>query len=123
MGSVVANKSEFADYFITVGQLGGIGKLEKFFYFDMLTFFQGRIDFYMFYYKYTSKSLSEVTSDCLITSLVISSVDPGELNGNDVSVILENNYSAKAQGETDEMVKDRLEKIKELIMKEIKTPS
>jgi hypothetical protein len=77
----------------------------------------------MFYYKYTSKSLSEVTSDCLITSLVISSVDPGELNGNDVSVILENNYSAKAQGETDEMVKDRLEKIKELIMKEIKTPS
>jgi hypothetical protein len=67
----------------------------------------------MFYYKFTSKSLSEVTEDCLITSLVISSVDPRELNGNDIKVILENNYSAR----------ERLVKIKDLIMKEIKDSS
>jgi hypothetical protein len=77
----------------------------------------------MFYYKYTSKSLSEVTEDCLITSLVISSVDPRELNGNDINVILENNYSARAPGETEEVVDGRLVKIKELVMKEIKNSS
>jgi hypothetical protein len=77
----------------------------------------------MFYYKFTSKSLSEVTEDCLITSLVISSVDPRELNGNDIKVILENNYSARAPGETNEVVNERLVKIKDLIMKEIKDSS
>jgi isopentenyldiphosphate isomerase len=77
----------------------------------------------MFYYKYTSKSLSEVTEDCLITSLVLSSVDPRDLKENDVDVILENNYSARAPGETDEVVNARLVKIKELVMKEIKDSS
>jgi hypothetical protein len=122
MGNVTANKSEYTSYSITVGQLGGVGKLQGLSLSVMicLQFTTGRIDFYMFYYKYTSASLTQVTEDCLITSLVLSSVDPKELDANDINVILENNYSAKAPGETDEAVNKRLEKIKELVMKEIK---
>jgi hypothetical protein len=77
----------------------------------------------MFYYKFTSKSLSEVTEDCLITSLIISSVDPRELDENAINIILQNSHSAKAPEETDDMVNERLVKIKGLIMKEIQSSS
>ncbi|ORY17164.1 hypothetical protein BCR34DRAFT_449133, partial [Clohesyomyces aquaticus] len=76
MGNVSGNRSEFTSYAITVGGLGGLN----------------RIDFYMFYYKYTSKSLTAVTEDCLVTSLVISSVNVKDLEPNDIKVIIQNQY-------------------------------
>ena len=70
----------------------------------------------MFYYKYTSKSLSEVTEDCLITSLVVSSVDTSGLNANDIRVLVQNNYSAKLANESEEDVTKRQQKIVDVLL-------
>jgi hypothetical protein len=43
------------------------------------------------------------------------------MNRNDIlNIILENNYSGKADGETNQIVNEQLIKIKELVIKEIK---
>ena len=65
----------------------------------------------MYYYKYASSSLTSVTEDCLVTSLVISSVDVSNLDENDIRVIVESNYSGQLEGETNEASDKRLEKI------------
>lgn len=69
----------------------------------------------MYYYKYTSSVLTTVAEDCLVTSLVISSVDVKGLDDNDVRVIVQNNYSGKLDNETEEQSAVRLEKIVTLI--------
>ena len=74
----------------------------------------------MYYYKYTSDALTSVAEDCLVTSLVISSVDIKDLDENDVRVIVQNNYSGKLEGETDEESNARLEKIVNLITDAVK---
>lgn len=74
----------------------------------------------MYYYKYTSNALTSVAEDCLVTSLVISSVDIKDLDENDVRVIVQNNYSGKLEGETDEASNARLEKIVNLIIDAVK---
>ncbi|KAN0072623.1 hypothetical protein V8E54_009552 [Elaphomyces granulatus] len=99
MGSVISNSSEYSNYTITVGKLGGIG----------------RIDFYMYYYKYTSQALITVAEDCLVTSLVISSVDISDLDENDIRVIVQNNYSGQLAGETDDQSNERQQNIVKLI--------
>jgi hypothetical protein len=104
MGSVAANSSEFSSYTITVGKLGGVG----------------RIDFYMYYYKYTSQALTSVAEDCLVTSLVVSSVDVKDLDENDIRVIVQSNYSGKLEGETEEQSNARLQNIVKLITSAIK---
>jgi hypothetical protein len=75
----------------------------------------GRIDFYMYYYKYTSQALITVAEDCLVTSLVISSVDISDLDENDIRVIVQNNYSGQLAGETDDQSDERQQNIVKLI--------
>ena len=75
----------------------------------------GRIDFYMYYYKYTSQALITVAEDCLVTSLVISSVDISDLDENDIRVIVQNNYSGQLAGETDDQSNERQQNIVKLI--------
>ena len=70
----------------------------------------------MFYYKYHSKSLSEVTQDCLITSLVVSSVDTSGLQPNDLRVLVQNNYAAALPGEKSEDISARQKKILDLLL-------
>ena len=65
----------------------------------------------MYYYKYTSQAITTVAEDCLVTSLVISSVDVTNLDENDIRVIVESNYSGKLEGETDDASNKRLENI------------
>ena len=74
----------------------------------------------MYYYKYTSQALTSVAEDCLVTSLVVSSVDVKDLAENDIRVIVQNNYSGKLEGETDEQSNARLQNIVKLITSAIK---
>ncbi|KAH0559935.1 hypothetical protein GP486_003541 [Trichoglossum hirsutum] len=105
MGNVSANSSELSNYTITVGKLGGIG----------------RIDFYMYYYKYTSSALTSVAKDCLVTSLVISSVDIRGLDENDIRVIVQSNYGSKLPNKTDDEANKRLQNIVKLIVDDLKS--
>ena len=54
----------------------------------------------MYYYRYSSTSLTTTAEDCLVTFLVISSVDVSDLNENDIRVIVESNYSDQLKSET-----------------------
>lgn len=69
----------------------------------------------MYYYKYTSSALTTIAEDCLVTSLVISSVDVKDLDDNDVRVVLQRNYSGKLANETAEQSSERLDKMVKLI--------
>lgn len=73
----------------------------------------------MYYYKYTSSALTSVAEDCLVTSLVISSVDVTNLDENDIRVIVESNYSGQLEGETDDASNKRLQTIVKTIVEAV----
>lgn len=75
----------------------------------------------MYYYKYKSEALTSVAEDCLVTSLVISSVDIRDLDENDIRVIVQSNYSGKLENETDEQANTRLQNIVQLITSAVKS--
>nr|POF19955.1 hypothetical protein CFP56_52204 [Quercus suber] len=72
----------------------------------------------MFYYKYTSDSLTKVTEDCLIYSLIISSVEIGDLIDEDVRTIVQTTYSTPLPNEAPEDTKKREETIVAMVANE-----
>lgn len=94
------NSSEFTSYAITIGNTGSIG----------------RIDIYMFYYKFASPHVARMLSNCLITSLVVSMVEPSKLRLDDVRALAKAPYSSPLPGESEREADERLERIENLLV-------
>ncbi|TFY71359.1 hypothetical protein EVG20_g1660 [Dentipellis fragilis] len=77
-GNYAANSSSTTMYTLTTGSLGGLARIDT--------------DFYS--YEYTSETLSTITKDVVVCSVVISSADVTGLNKNDISAIVQTLYSA-----------------------------
>ncbi|EON68563.1 hypothetical protein W97_07821 [Coniosporium apollinis CBS 100218] len=90
-GSIIKS----SQYAITVDRLGRIG----------------RIDYFLFYYRFRSSSLSTKVEDCLVTSAVFSSVVMDDLNEDELLATVHNEYAMGLEGETCEQIKERQEKI------------
>ena len=69
----------------------------------------------MYHCKYTFTAPTTVAEDCLMTSLVISSVDARNSDENDIRVKVQSNYSGELENETEEQSNERLEKTVKLI--------
>ncbi|KAJ9657963.1 hypothetical protein H2201_007970 [Coniosporium apollinis] len=78
-------------YAITVDRLGRIG----------------RIDYFLFYYRFSSSFLSTMIEDCLVTSAVFSSVVMDDLDEDKLLATVHNEYSIGLDGETYEQVEER----------------
>lgn len=99
-------------YTITVDRLGRIGMVIQaspcWHTSEVIT---GRIDYFLFYYRFSSSSLSTMVEDCLVTSAVFSSVVMDDLNEDELLATVHNEYAVGLDGETCEQVKERQEKI------------
>eukprot|EP01084_Bolivina_argentea_P222105 376022_1 len=78
LGNYSGNVSERKSYVVSVGTLGG-------FY---------RIDYYMYSYAYTSKSLVSITKNVVCVAYVVSSIKTESLNPNTVRVILQTTFGS-----------------------------
>ncbi|KAF2214534.1 hypothetical protein CERZMDRAFT_95797 [Cercospora zeae-maydis SCOH1-5] len=97
------NSSEITSYAITIGKAGGIG----------------RIDCYMFYYKFQSPDLSSILDNCLVTSLIVSAVSPSKLHFENLSPLAKAPYSSPLPGESNEKAGARLAKIENMLLSEM----
>ncbi|TFY66384.1 hypothetical protein EVG20_g4706 [Dentipellis fragilis] len=79
-GNYAANASSTTMYTLTTGSLGGLA----------------RIDTDLYSYEYTSSTLSTITKNVLVCSIVISSADVTGLNKNDMSAIVQTLYGGSA---------------------------
>ncbi|KAL1842721.1 hypothetical protein VTJ49DRAFT_4359 [Mycothermus thermophilus] len=102
IGSVSANKSERRGYVIAVGHLGGVY----------------RVDYFLYYYKFTSQAITSVCQEVLLQCWAISSVDVKQLNANTLDVILQQGYTQE-EGETEEAFYNRLKKLKKSVLDEL----
>ncbi|KAA1473294.1 hypothetical protein DENSPDRAFT_268029 [Dentipellis sp. KUC8613] len=82
-GNYAANSSSTTMYTLTTGSLGGLARIDT--------------DFYS--YEYTSQTLSTITKNVIVCSVVISSADVTGLNKNDISAIVQTLYSASDPAE------------------------
>ncbi|EME86460.1 uncharacterized protein MYCFIDRAFT_206826 [Pseudocercospora fijiensis CIRAD86] len=76
----------------------------------------GRLDCYFFYYRFGSTTITSVAEDCLITSLVFSSVDSSRLHANDIRRLVESAYSAPLPNEQYETSRHRTKMIERQIL-------
>ncbi|KAM3422346.1 hypothetical protein BST61_g2705 [Cercospora zeina] len=97
------NSSEVISYAITIGKAGGIG----------------RIDCYMFYYRFQSPDLSSILENCLVTSLIVSAVSPSKLHFENLPLLARAPYSSPLPGESDEKADARLVKIENMLLSEM----
>ncbi|PPJ59799.1 hypothetical protein CBER1_04342 [Cercospora berteroae] len=97
------SSSEVTSYAITIGKAGGIG----------------RIDCYLFYYKFQSPELSSILDNCLVTSLIVSAVSPSKLHFEHLAPLAMAPYSSPLPGESDEKADARLEKIQNMLLAEM----
>ncbi|KAJ9641118.1 hypothetical protein H2199_005786 [Coniosporium tulheliwenetii] len=105
-------------YAITVDHLGRIGMVIQlppcWYTSEVIT---GRIDYFLFYYRFSSSFLSTMIEDCLVTSAVFSSVVMDGLNEDKLLATVHNEYSIGLDGETYEQVEERQEKIDDIFEK------
>ncbi|KDQ51043.1 hypothetical protein JAAARDRAFT_541243, partial [Jaapia argillacea MUCL 33604] len=91
LGNYSANASSTTIYALTTGELGGLCRIDA--------------DFYS--YEYTSKSLTSITKNVVVCSLVISSAKLDNLNLNDVTGIVQTLYGGVDIG-TQRRIRDQL---------------
>ncbi|KXS94034.1 hypothetical protein AC578_1707 [Pseudocercospora eumusae] len=96
--------SELISYAVVLGKPGGIG----------------RLDCYFFYYRFGSTTIASVAEDCLITSLVFSSVDSSRLHANDLCRLVEPAYSASLPNEQYETTRQRTKSIERQLLNALK---
>ena len=94
------NSSEFSSYAITIGKTGGIG----------------RIDCYMFYYKFASPHLDRILQNCLVSSFIVSMVEPSKLCLDNLQFLSKAAYSSPLPGESERDADLRLENIKRMLV-------
>ena len=76
------------------------------------------MDYLLYYYKYSSKAITEVCEEMLLQCWVISSVNVDQLNTNTLNVILQQGYSPKKDEQEDDFNK-RLGGLKIQVIKEL----
>jgi hypothetical protein len=99
VSNISGSSTEVSSYAITAGPIGGVT----------------RVDYYFYYYKFTSASLSDVSEDVLAYSCIISSVDIKDLTSNDVAVLVQTSYAKNAE-ESDVDYTKRLNGIRKTIL-------
>jgi hypothetical protein len=82
-GSYAANQSATTTYAISTGSLGGVARIDA--------------DFYS--YQYNSATLSKITKNVVVVSIVISSAQIDGLSRNDISTIVQTVYSGSTPEE------------------------
>jgi hypothetical protein len=122
IGAVAANMSEKRGYAIAVGQLGGVCKFFRPYEMraegELTEASLDRVDYLLYYYKFTSKAITSVCEEMLLQCWVISSVNVDQLNTNTLNVILQQGYSPE-KGETEVRFLQRLEKMKSQVIAEL----
>lgn len=76
------------------------------------------MDYLLYYYKYSSKAITEVCEEMLLQCWVISSPNVDQLNTNTLNVILQQSYSPK-KDEPDDDFNKRLERVQTQVRKEL----
>eukprot|EP01039_Chlorochromonas_danica_P003428 gene3429-3755_t len=94
LGSYTGNIAEKKLYKVCIGCFGGIQ----------------RIDFYLYSYQFTSKSLIEVTKNVVVCCMMLSSVAAQDVSGSTLRVVLQNNYPSEPI--------DKLQNLYKMIMNE-----
>jgi hypothetical protein len=118
IGSVSANMSERRGYTIAVGPIGGICKLLLHHPVNFANPHPDRVDYLLYYYKYSSKAITDVCEEMLLQCWVISSPDVSDLDPNTLNVILQQGYAPK-EGESQGDFNKRLEMFKQQVNKEL----
>jgi hypothetical protein len=90
-GSYSANQSSTTTYAISTGSLGGVARIDA--------------DFYS--YQYNSSTLSKITKNVVVVSIVISSAKIDGLDQNDVSTIVQTVYS-NSTSDQQEKIRDQI---------------
>lgn len=90
-GTYSANQAQKTVYAITTGELGGVARVDA--------------DFYS--YEYTSNTLSKITKNVVVVSIVVSSAKIDDLDFNDVSTIVQTVYTA-SEKEEKERIRDQV---------------